>query len=150
MRTIGGLLLLAALTTAQTTATLAAETPNVTAVLDSFHDALRRGDGKAAMDLLASDAIILESGSAETRTEYEQHHLKEDIAFARAVASVRSVLKVQIEDGVAWLLSTSLTRGSFRGREINSEGTELAVLTKSAQGWRIRAIHWSSHETKRK
>jgi ketosteroid isomerase-like protein len=128
---------------------VAADGAAITATAEDFHKALRRGDGQAAMDLLAPDAMILESGSAETRTEYEQHHLQEDIAFARKVESARRVLSVRREGDAAWMISVSLTRGSFRNHEIDSEGTELAVLTKSPQGWRIRAIHWSSHEPKR-
>lgn len=123
---------------------------NPASVVDAFHDALRRGDGPAVMELLAADAIILESGFAETRTEYEEHHLKEDIAFAGAVQTTHSVLSVQIEANAAWVVSTSRSNGSFHAREINSVGTELVVLTKSSKGWRIRAIHWSSHDAKKK
>jgi ketosteroid isomerase-like protein len=136
------------LTTARAAEISAVESAAVVAAVDAFHDALRRGDGRAAMELLAPDAIILESGSAETREQYQQHHLADDIAFSRAVPSKRSTLTVQIEGDVAWIVSTSRSNGSFHGREINSVGTELVVLTKSANGWRIRAIHWSSHANK--
>jgi ketosteroid isomerase-like protein len=121
----------------------------IRAAVDEFHDALRRGDAKVAMELLAPDAVILESGAAETREEYEKHHLAEDIAFASAVQTTHSVLSAQIEGNAAWMVSTSRTCGSFHGREINSVGTELAVLMKSLKGWRIRAIHWSSHDAKK-
>src|SRR6266487_3693138 len=111
--------------------------------------------GEAATDpalkceLLAPDAIILENGSAESRDEYQQHHLAEDIAFSRAVPSKRSVWAVHIEGDVAWIASTSRANGAFESRAVNSAGTELMVLTNSAAGWRIRAIHWSSHQLKR-
>jgi ketosteroid isomerase-like protein len=84
-----------------------------TATVDAFHDALRRGDEKAAMELLASDAVILESGYAETRAEYERSHLREDIAFAREVRSSRSVSSARIEGNVAWVVSTSRTTARF-------------------------------------
>ena len=129
--------------------TASPEAGAINSVVDGFHDALRRGDAKTAMELLAPDAVILESGAAETREEYEKHHLKEDVAFLQAVQTVDSLLRVQIEGDAAWVISTSRTTGSFRGREINSAGTELMVITRSPQGWRIRAIHWSSHDTKR-
>jgi ketosteroid isomerase-like protein len=122
---------------------------SVEAVVEKFHSALASGDANAAMELLARDAIILESGSAETREQYQQHHLADDIAFSRAVQNKRSTLTVEIEGDVAWVVSTSRSKGSFHEREINSVGTELVVLTKSAEGWRIRAIHWSSHDTKK-
>ncbi len=147
---IAGALCSIALAAASAAKTPAEESAPVIAVVDAFHDALRRGDEKAVMELLALDAMILESGSSETRSEYEQHHLKEDIAFARGVQTNRSVLSIRLEGNTAWIMSTSRTRGSFRGRQIKSVGTELMVLTKSLQGWRIRAIHWSNHEAKQK
>lgn len=124
------------------------ESANVGSVVEAFHSALAHGNGKAAMKLLAPDALILESGSAETRAEYESHHLPEDIQFAQKVSSNRSDVQVQIDGNTAWLTSRSKTEGSFEGKPINSGGVELVVLTKTAEGWRIRAIHWSSHKLK--
>jgi len=124
-------------------------TAAITATVDGFHDALRRGDAKAAMELLAPDAIILESGSAETREEYQQHHLAEDIAFSRAVTTTNSTLAVHIDGNVAWVSSTSRATGTFNGRQVNSAGVELMLLTNSPAGWRIRAIHWSNHALKK-
>lgn len=118
----------------------------VVATINEFHEALRRGDGAAAMKVLAPDAVILEGGSIETRAEYEGHHLGEDMAFLKAVPSTRSDHRVQIEGNTAWVTSRSTTEGSFKGKPIKSVGAELVVLTKSDQGWQIRAIHWSSHK----
>jgi ketosteroid isomerase-like protein len=66
--------------------------------------------------------------------------------FAREVKNVRSVIKVSVEGNAAWITTISRSTGSFHGRQINSSGTELMVLTKSSHGWQIRAIHWSSHD----
>lgn len=126
--------------------TLSPDAVAVTAAVDGFHEALRRGDAKAAMELLAPDAVILESGAAETREEYERHHLSEDMEFAREVETARSVINVVVEGNAAWITATSQSSGSFHGRQINSSGTKLIVLTKSSSGWRIRAIHWSSRK----
>lgn len=147
-RIVGSICLLA-LAAARPVETAAEESAPVTAVVDAFHAALQRGDGKALMKLLAPDAVILESGYAETRAEYERVHLKEDITFARAVRSTRSISNVRIEGNVAWVTATSRAIGSFRNRQISTIGTELMVLTESSQGWRIRAIHWSSHDNKK-
>lgn len=124
------------------------DSDQVKAIADTFHAALAGGDCSKAMELLAPDAVIVEGGSMETRAEYESEHLFEDIAFAQAVRSERSVVAVQIEGNTAWLTSTSRVKGEFRGRTVDSEGAELMVLTKSPAGWRIRAIHWSSHAVK--
>ena len=143
---IAGALCAIGLAAASAAETPAEETAPIVATVDAFHDALRRGDEKSVIELLAPDAMILESGSAETRREYEQHHLKKDITFAREVQTNRSVLSIRLEGNTAWIISTSRASSSFRGRQIKSVGTELMVLTKSLQSWRIRAIHWSSHE----
>lgn len=116
----------------------------VAAVVERYHRALESGDSAAALALLTSDAVILESGGIETREEYRSHHLPADIAFARAVKSARSPIRVVVRGDVAWAMSTSTAQGEFRGRPINSADAELMVLTRTTEGWKINAIHWSS------
>ena len=113
-------------------------------VVDRYHAALARGDSATALQLLASDAVILESGGAESRDEYRAHHLPADIAFAAAVRAQRTVTRVVVRGDMAWVASTSTSQGEFRGRTINSAGAELMVLSRTGDGWRISAIHWSS------
>lgn len=117
----------------------------VVATVEAFHAALAAGDSASALALLAPDAVVLESGDLETRAEYAAHHLGADIAFTRAVPSRRQVTLVRVEGTVAWVAGTSITEGEFRGRPVNSQGAELMVLSRADAGWRIRAIHWSSH-----
>jgi ketosteroid isomerase-like protein len=114
------------------------------AAVHKFHEALAVGDSAGALALLTSDVIILESGGVETREEYRSHHLPGDMAFARAVKSDRSPLRVMVRGDVAWVTGTSATAGEYRGRQVNSAGAELVVLTRTSAGWRISAIHWSS------
>ncbi len=121
-----------------------ADSAAVAAVVTRYHDALASGDSAGAVALLADDAIILESGGVESRAEYRSHHLASDIAFARAVKSVRGQLRVTIAGSTAWTWGTSIAQGTFNGRPINSNGAESMVLTRDAGGWRIRSIHWSS------
>ncbi len=120
------------------------EAARVASAVAAFHAALAQGDSAAALALLAPDAQVLESGSPETLAEYRAHHLPADIAFAQAVPNERQVLRVVVVDSVAWLTATSHAQGTFRGRPVNSDGVELMVLTRGADRWRIRAIHWSS------
>lgn len=121
-----------------------ADSAAVVAVVDRYHKALSDGDTVIALSLLAHDAMILESGDVETREEYRSHHLPADIAFARAVPSVHGPVRVVIQRDAAWAISTSKARGSYRGRSIDSQGAELMVVTRERDGWKIRAIHWSS------
>ena len=114
-------------------------------VVERFHAALAAGDSGAAAALLDTGAVILESGDLETRAEYLAHHLPADIEFARAVRGVRQLRRAEERDGTAWVVSTSRSTGQFEGRAVDGDGAELVVLARSANGWRIVAIHWSSH-----
>ena len=105
-----------------------------------------RGDAAAAEALLAPDAIVLESGFVESRAEYLAHHLAADIEFAQAIAQTRSDARVVSPGDAAWLSARRRAEGVFRGRAIHSEGAELIVLVRGAEGWRTRAIHGSSRK----
>jgi ketosteroid isomerase-like protein len=126
------------------TADVASDSAAVATVVERYHRALESGDSIAALALLTSDAVILESGGIETREEYRSHHLPADIAFARAVKSVRTAIRVVVRGDAAWATSTSTAEGKFRGRPVNSASAELMVLTRTTDGWKINAIHWSS------
>jgi len=115
-------------------------------VVERYHRALSQGDSVAAFAQLAEDAIILESGRIESRQEYRSHHLAADIAFARAVKETRSPVRVSVLGDVAWTTASSTVRGKFRGKSVKSSVAELMVLTRSTDGWKIQAIHWSSHD----
>lgn len=117
----------------------------IATTVTAFHEALAKGDRAAALALLAPDAQILETGHRETRDEYESAHLDSDIEFAKTVPSTRGALIVREEGTIAWTSSTGRSTGKFKGRDVNSENAELIVLVKTSEGWRIRAIHWSSH-----
>jgi ketosteroid isomerase-like protein len=121
-----------------------ADTVAATRTVQSFHDALAAGDSKTVVQLLAPDAVVLESGGLETREEYLSHHLATDIEFAQAVSTRRSPIQVTVSGDVAWASSTSETEGQYRKRAVNVKSAELIVLSKTAKGWVIRAIHWSS------
>jgi ketosteroid isomerase-like protein len=151
MTTTGKTLLIASALAALSASNTVADEKEATEVLSavhSFHAALTQGDAQAALNLLAQDAVILESGSAQSREEYAREHLGEDIAFAKAVQATRTNEAVYHEAGVAWTTATTHAQGNFNGRKIDSSGVELIVLTKQDGKWRIRAIHWSSHANK--
>lgn len=137
--------LVALLVLAPVAAPLAAqESAEVAAVVRAFHAALVRGDSAAALALLADDATILESGARETKAEYRAHHLPADIAFVQAVRGEPVTPDVTVVGDAAWASSTSASRGEYKGRAVDAVGAELMVLSRTGEGWRIRAIHWSS------
>lgn len=120
------------------------DSADVVATVERFHAALAAGDSATVLSLLAPDAVILEGGGIETVAEYRGHHLPADIAFAQATRRERGPIQVKVRGDVAWAASTSIVQGDFRGRPINSAGAELVVFTRTPEGWRISAIHWSS------
>jgi hypothetical protein len=109
-----------------------------------FHRALRAGDSVGAAILLAPNLRVLEGGEVETRSEYLSSHLAADMEFSKAIAEDRTLKSVALKGDVAWLVSTSIAKGTFRGRDINSIGAELMIISRNSGAWRIEAIQWSS------
>lgn len=114
------------------------------ATVRAFHAALAAGDSTGAIALLHPQVLIFESGHAETLAEYRGGHLPSDIAFARATRRELIGETVSVRGDAALYTSEALTTGLWRGREIDSHGTETLVLIRTGEGWRIFHIHWSS------
>ena len=126
---------------------VAADTAAITSAAGDFHKALAAGKPDQVMALLAPDALIIEGGTVQTRDEYQRDHLAEDIAYARAVPSTQRSIVVRQEGDIAWVTSTFSVTGSFEDKPVDNLAAETMVLAKTPDGWRIRTIHWSSHET---
>lgn len=121
-----------------------ADSAAIVRVASRFHEILSSGDTTGINKLLAPDLRVLEGGAVENREEYLSHHLAADIEFSKAVKEERTSFSYKCEGTVAWLMSTSNSTGKFRDREINNASAELLLLSRTPEGWRIRAIHWSS------
>jgi ketosteroid isomerase-like protein len=120
-----------------------ADTAAVTAVVNTFHTALKAGNAAEVMRLLAVDAVLLEAGGIETRSEYEKNHLPADIEFEKSIATTRTPSRVTVAGDAAWAITTSEYKGTFQSKPVDSIGVELMVLSRDSTGWRIRTIHWS-------
>lgn len=130
-------------------AALSPEARRASIVVDAFHAALKRGDTRAAAALMTEDALVFESGGVERgKAEYASHHLAADALFAKAVRSAVTRRVGWAEGRTAWIASESTTKGNYKGKPINSAGTETMVLRRDAAGWRIIHIHWSSKNAK--
>jgi len=120
-------------------------------VVDAFHAALRRGDTEAALGLLVEDALIFEAGGVERdRAEYASHHLASDAAFSQAVPSSITRRTGEAVGDIAWIASEGRTTGTFKDRAVDRLTTETMVLRRTAAGWRIVHIHWSSAAAKQR
>ena len=117
-------------------------------VVQYYHKALKDKDKETALKLLSDDVLIQEGGYLETSEEYKSHHLMSDMEFSAAVSGNREVIEAVVEDNIGWVVSSSIMIGEFRGRAINSKGTEMMLLKKENGSWKIRLIHWSSRQNK--
>jgi ketosteroid isomerase-like protein len=116
----------------------------VAAVLESFYAAIKKGDAAAAMSVIAPDAMFVESGTLETRAEYEKNHLPLDIDFERQITGKRGPLRITFAGDTAWIIATTEYDGKIEGGYVSFASSQLMVLTKDADAWKIRSIHWSS------
>jgi ketosteroid isomerase-like protein len=120
------------------------EQASVVAAVQSFHGAVTKGDSSLVTRLLAEDVVIFEAGGVETRAQYVSSHLPADAEFEKAVPSKRSPIRAVVQGETAWASSTNELVGTFQGRAVDVIATELIVLSRVPDGWRIRAISWSS------
>ena len=115
------------------------------AVVDRFHAALEAGDGKAAMLLLADEALVFESGHVEEgKAEYQALHLDGDIAYLRGVKDRTLSRTGRAAGDLAWVATQGQTSGTYNGKPVDRASTETMVLRRAAGHWRIVHIHWSS------
>jgi len=112
--------------------------------VEGFSRALAAGDSLRALGFLHPEVVVYEGGHAESLQQYRSGHLRADIAFLQAVKQETTRDRVVLSEDMALYLSEYTSRGTYRGREIDSRGTETMVLVPTPQGWKIRHIHWSS------
>ena len=119
------------------------------AVVEAFHAALSSGKAARVEPLLDPNVLIMEGGNVErSRHEYASHHLPSDLKF---MSTMRYELKRQTGDAVgdlAWVATEATLTGESGGKAVDLISTESLVLKKSAAGWKIVHIHWSSRTKK--
>lgn len=129
----------------QSTEALSVSARPAAAVVDAFHAALRSGNSRAALALLANDVLIYESGEVErSKAEYASSHLAADVEFEQATSAITTARSGQVTENSAWIASVGRVSGTYKGKALNRLTTETMVLQKSGQQWRITHIHWSS------
>jgi ketosteroid isomerase-like protein len=115
------------------------------AVLERFSAALSAGDLDGVGADLDPTVLILESGGAErTRDEYLGGHAKHDAEFLKTAHITLKRRTAQASGDLVWVGSESDIHASKDDKMLMISSTETAVLRKTAQGWKIVHIHWSS------
>jgi ketosteroid isomerase-like protein len=124
-----------------------AQTLSPSETVDAFHFALKAGDRKKALDLLASDLLVFDQGRIEhSRTDYARSHLGDDIGFASTTTRTVARRSTKIQGNMAWVLSVNRNRGKFNNRTVDFSTAETMVLTRVSGKWRILHIHWSFND----
>jgi len=119
----------------------ATDEADVKAAIESFYAAMKKGDAKAAMAMIAPDAMFVESGRRETRQQYEENHLPADIDFEKDNTGTRGPWSFRINGDTAWGIAST----TYDAATPPFVSTQLAVVTRGEDGkWLIRSIHWSS------
>ena len=114
-------------------------------VVDAFSAAIKAVKIDEASKLLDPQVLILESGSSErSRDEYLSEHAVADAAFMQTAKQQLRYRQAQADGDVAWVGTESLLETVKDGKPFVLLSTETMVLKKSAQGWKIVHIHWSS------
>lgn len=116
----------------------------VRAAVQEFKAALAAGDSVTAIGFLHPDLVVYEGGHAETLSEYRAGHLAADMEFASAIETKALEQGVIVRPEMALWVSESESKGEFRGRTIDSHGTETMILLPTDSGWKILHVHWSS------
>jgi ketosteroid isomerase-like protein len=115
----------------------------VKAAAQGFAQALAKGDSTAALGFLHDEVLILEGVRAENKAQYRSGHLSADIRYLASVKSENTREGVTISgDTALYTRDSHITGTSARGTAIDRTSAESMVLVRTAQGWKIRHIHW--------
>jgi ketosteroid isomerase-like protein len=114
-------------------------------VVDEFSAAIRAAKLDQAAKLLDDKVLILESGGSErSRDQYLAEHAVADAAFMQGATQQLRFRRARAEGAMAWVGTESIVTHSRDGKPETVLSTESMVLHKSAEGWKIVHIHWSS------
>lgn len=115
------------------------------AVLERFSEALSAGDLDGVAAELDPGVLILENGGAErSRDEYLGAHAKHDAEFLKAAHITLKRRTAEASGDLVWVGSESEIHASKDDKMLMISSSETAVLLKTAQGWKIVHLHWSS------
>jgi len=118
--------------------------PAAEAVAQAFQAALQRGDRAAVLALLAPDVSISEGGHTQSRDEYANGHLGEDIAFLKT-ARITPISRGSMPMGdTAMVGSESDMHTTLKGKPVTLRSREMLNLRKDGDSWKIVSIQWQA------
>jgi ketosteroid isomerase-like protein len=117
-----------------------------TQVVDGFMAALINNQLEVARQAMTPEAVVIANGTVlGTRDGYIDGAAKADAVAMKSVRS-RELLHRDSQVGaqIGWVVSEKRMVGDAAGQMRALVLTETFLLTKTAAGWKISGIHWSS------
>ncbi|MCE5232285.1 MAG: c-type cytochrome [Mizugakiibacter sp.] len=118
--------------------------PAAEAVAQAFHTALQHGDRAAVLALLAPNAAISEGGHTQTRDDYANGHLGEDIAFLKDAQITPVSLGSMPMGDTAMVGSESDIQAMVKGKPTTLRSRELLNLEQDGKDWKIVSVQWQT------
>ena len=116
--------------------------PEAEQVALAFQRALQKGNRDAALALLSADVTVSEAGNTQSRSEYANGHLGEDIAYLKT-AEVKPISLASMPMGDSAMVgSESEIRTTVDGKSKVQRSRELLTLKRENGTWKILAIRW--------
>jgi ketosteroid isomerase-like protein len=110
----------------------------------SFAEAVARGDSTTALTFIHPDLVVFQDGESETLDVYRGRHLAADLAMMAAVRPQTLSEQLMVVGETALYTRQYRLRGTFRGKAMDTTGTETLLLVSTPRGWKVRHIHWST------
>ena len=124
---------------------IAPEAADAVKVVDAFSAALKNGKFDAVQQYLDPKVLVLESGGSErSRDEYMSSHAIADSLFLGKAKSQLRYRQAHAQGDMAWVGTESELQSIENGKPLSLLSTETMLLKKTAQGWKVVHIHWSS------
>ncbi len=118
--------------------------PSAEAAAKTFQSALQHGDRAAVLAMLAPDVSVSEGGHVQSRADYANGHLGEDVAFLKdATITPVSIASMPMGD-TAMVGSESEIKTAVKGKPVTLRSRELLKLKQNGKDWKIVSIQWQS------
>ncbi len=122
----------------------------IQAVVKAYHEAMARKDVDALKNLFHPDLVVFEAGGVDKgRDAYLEHHLGPELKELKSWTYGPMETSVLTGDPTSVVLCSFTYEAALDSGKISKgKATESMVLTRTAEGWRIRHLHWSSRAIK--
>ena len=114
-------------------------------VVDAFHAALKAGETSRAASMMAPGVLVFEAGGAEaSRAAYGAEHLTADATFEKTALEEILRRTGAAAGHSAWIATEGRAQARAGEKVTDRLTTETMILARTADGWRIVHVHWSS------